>query len=127
MLILKGDTVPTPLKREIRPILVPVWITAIHAFQVEVECKKRRKTERTRELDRILEMQKLALQVMDIGTLAEEIRIISSDLKANHQTEMGRRWWIQQTGKAVQTLAQIFAVQTDLLLLGGIIRRWERA
>jgi len=36
-------------------------------------------------------MQKLALQVMDTGTLAEEIRIISSDPKANRQAEMVRR------------------------------------
>jgi len=88
MLILKGDTVPSPLREEIRPILVPARIMVTHAFQAEMDCGKCRKTEIVRETDRTLEMQKLALQAMDTGTLAEEIRIISRDPRANRRAEM---------------------------------------
>jgi hypothetical protein len=91
LLINKGDTAPSPLREEIRPILVPARIMAIHVSQAEMECEKCRKTEIVREIDRTLEMQKLALQVMDTGTLAEEIRIISSDPKANRRAEMVHR------------------------------------
>ena len=87
-MIPKEDTVPTLLREEIRPILVPAKIMATHAFQAEVECEKCCKIEIVREIGRTLEMQKLALQVMDTGTLAEEIRIISSDPKANRRAEM---------------------------------------
>ena len=90
MLIPKGDIVPTLLTREIRPILVPAR-RAIHASQAAAEREKRRKIDRVREIGRTLEMQKLALQVMDTGALAEEIRITSSNLKANCRAEMVRR------------------------------------
>ena len=91
MLILKGDTALSPLKEEIRPILVPARIMATHVSQAEVEREKCRKIEIVREIGRTLEMQKFALQVMDTGTLAEEIRIISSDPKANRRAEMVHR------------------------------------
>jgi len=91
LLINKADTAPSPLREEIRPILVPARIMVTHASQAEMECDKYRKTEIVRETDRTLEMQKLALQVMDTGTLAEEIRIISSDPRANRQAEMVHR------------------------------------
>ena len=87
----KVDTALSPLRKEIRPILVPARIMVTHASQAEMECEKCCKIEIVRETDRTLEMQKLALQVMDTGTLAEEIRIISSDPKANRQAEMVRR------------------------------------
>jgi len=91
LLINKEDTAPSPLREEIRPILVPARIMVIHAFQAEIDCEKCRKTEIVRETDRTLEMQKLALQAMDTGTLAEEIRIISSDPRANRRAEMVHR------------------------------------
>jgi len=88
LLINKGDTAPSPLREEIRPILVPARIMATHVSQAEVECEKCRKIEIVRALGRTLEMQKLALQAMDTGTLAEEIRIISRDPRANRRAEM---------------------------------------
>ena len=91
MLILKGDTALSLLIEEIRPILVPARIMATHVSQAEMECEKCRKIEIVREIGRTLEMQKLALQVMDTGALAEEIRITSSDLKANRRAEMAHR------------------------------------
>ena len=91
MLIPKGDTVPTLLKKEIRPILVPARIMATHVSQAVAECEKCRKIDRVREIGRTLEMQKFALQVMDTGAQAEEIKITSSDLKANLRAEMVHR------------------------------------
>ena len=88
LLINKGDTALSPLREEIRPILVPTRIMAAHVFQAEMDCEKCRKTEIVRETDRTLVMQKLALQAMDTGTLAEEIRIISRDPRANRRAEM---------------------------------------
>jgi len=87
----KEDTALSPLREETRPILVPARVMVTHAFQAEMDCEKCRKTEIVRETDRTLEMQKLALQVMDTGTLAEEIRIISGDPKANRQAEIVHR------------------------------------
>ena len=91
MLILKGDTALSLLIEEIRPILVPARIMATHVSQAEMECGKCRKVEIVREIGRTLEMQNFALQVMDTGTLAEEIKIISSDPKANRRAEMELR------------------------------------
>ena len=91
MWIFKGDTALSLLKEEIRPILVPARIMVTYVSQAEMECKKYRKIEIVREIDRTLVMRKLALQVTDTGTLAEEIRITSSGPKANRLTEMVRR------------------------------------
>ena len=88
LLINKGDIALSPLREEIRPILVPARIMAIHVSQAEMECEKCRKTEIVRETGRTLEMQKLALQAMDTGILAEEIRITSRDPRANRRAEM---------------------------------------